>query len=89
MKSSPNYRKQNACCNCKHIFIKFDYDEGTSYFCTYNALPRPLCGSTQLNEDFIKGKNSVERCNLFEKWEHWAKNQKVEPENICDIYEKL
>ena len=80
-----NYREQNGCHNCKHVFIYEEYEEESVYFCCHNALPRPLCMSLLMGET-ISGMGQ-EFVDAHWAWEEWAKNRQVEPWGICEHYD--
>lgn len=75
------YFVQNGCHNCQHCFLKYDYDSYPSYFCTYNAPPRPNCLSVAMDE---WGENAEER----EAWHGWSENREVKSYGICDFWER-
>lgn len=82
-----NYRAQNACHNCRHVFEFVDYGHsGEDFYCTLDAPPRPLCGSVKLGE----GPNSkLAREGKYDasKWLDWASARYVEPAGICDAWQ--
>lgn len=97
-----NYRENNSCLTCKHLFVKMDYDEGvTGYYCNINKN-KPRCGSIQLDEQFISEIEirqhndnwycSEEKITLEkerrEKWKQWAEKHCVSTSGICDLYKK-
>lgn len=81
-----NYRNQNSCQTCKHVFIKYDYDDGDSLFCNIQNNRPKKCGSCAMHEDFdymIPEGDPAE--NL---WDKWAKTHKVNNHGICDLYKR-
>lgn len=83
-----NYRVQDGCHNCAHVFVHYDYGEEDTYFCALNAPERPLCGSLKMRE----GPGStlaVTRVRFdVEAWRKWAFPRCVEHGGICDAWEK-
>jgi len=77
------YREQHGCHDCKHVFKMYDWDECTTYYCTYGAPPRPPCGSVAMDETWD--------CEGFEEglenWLKWAEPRQVKAWGICDKYE--
>lgn len=54
-----NYRIQSGCQNCKHCFVFREYEEGSSFYCTFDAPTRPLCGSVAMGESFFNDEKDV------------------------------
>jgi hypothetical protein len=82
-----NYRIQNACVNCKHVFVWNEYDDERQFYCTLNAPPRPRCGSVLFEEEFSgSGKYDSEASDA---WLKWSENRRVEAQGICEGYEKF
>lgn len=83
-----SYRIQKSCCNCKHVFEKYDYDSPSDYYCTFNSQTRPKCGSVSMKEDFSDFHIHFE-INLEERleWEKWSRDNEVMPHGICDNHE--
>lgn len=52
MNRHKSYKVQDGCWNCKHKFVKEDYDDSPQYYCTLGAEPRPKCGSVSMREEF-------------------------------------
>ncbi len=48
----PNsYREvKNPCYSCKHVFVKYEHEEGPWYYCHIDKSERPLCGSVAMHE---------------------------------------
>lgn len=81
------YRVQDGCHNCRYVFIRTEFDNGTDYFCTYNAPKRPLCMSIQLNES--PNFSTIEEFEEYsKKWNKWANGRDVHPCGICEKHEK-
>lgn len=78
-----NYRVQNCCANCKHVFIRSEYDDESSYYCTLNASKRPLCGSVAMKEAGLDNDDYD-----YEAWYNWAEKHVVVEHGICDEYER-
>lgn len=87
-----NYRDQTpqiACVNCNNCFIKIDYDEYPSYFCTDDTDPRPLCGSVAMDENWMsQDLTDAEWHKKDMAWITWENNNRVSDNGICENYEK-
>jgi hypothetical protein len=68
-----NYQKQNGCHNCQHCFIFREYEEGSSFYCTFNAPPRPLCGSVAMGESFFKDSLNMETLTEEDAEKEWQR----------------
>ena len=81
-----NYRAQNACQSCKHVFVKYEYDAGDELFCNIdNDRPSP-CGSVSMNESFDY---MVDKDPNIKIWNKWDKKHKVDAHGVCDKFEKF
>lgn len=47
-----NYRDQNGCYRCTHVFRVIHYDDAPELFCLLNAPERPSCGLSLMDEEF-------------------------------------
>ena len=81
-----NYKNQAGCNNCKSVFIKSDYDEGYTYFCTQDGVQRPLCLSVGMNET-IDTPNEKRWQRVCANWNEWSKKREVKPFGICDDWQ--
>lgn len=82
-KIDPSYMEQDGCQSCKHNFKYSEYDEGSTYYCTHGAPPRPPCGSVWLSERFSGGVSEG-----LEKWQKWKAGREVKPWGRCKYWEK-
>ena len=78
-----NYKIQNGCHNCKHVFLSQEYDKNDGYYCTKDSPKRPICGSYYLEEHFDPYYMSGQSF----KWAKWAKDRGVNGWGICDDWE--
>mgnify|MGYP000999992506 CR=1 FL=1 len=93
-----NYKEQNGCFNCKHVFIKMEYDDGYEYFCHHDNSKRPICGSVLMSESFFYEYNGNTKNHIhlsdeeyekkYNEWEDWANERRVIESGICDYHEK-
>lgn len=89
-----SYHEQNCCGNCQYVFIKSEYDEFNEFYCNYDNISRPLCGSVGMREDYYnelinKGidiNNLEEYEKLIMKWVTWKKDKEVSESGICDKF---
>ena len=79
------YRTQDGCHNCKHVFVMREWDEGSLLYCNENK-DRPRCQSVLLNE--CDANNSKEFPNRLKTWCDWADAHEVRPYGICNNYKK-
>lgn len=88
-----NYRKQNVCANCKHVFVRYDdeYAPNDEYYCTLNAPPRPPCMSTE-NKEWATDIDPVTKfptsIRTWQVWRAWAEGREVDMLGICDAWEQ-
>lgn len=75
-----SYRVQIGCVNCRHVFVREEYDHGDELYCTLNAPPRPLCMSVYMGESGCSDGQGQE------KWEEWSRLRNVLPHGICDLW---
>ena len=71
-----NYRSQDACLNCIHVFRYIEHDGAGDWYCNLRN-DRPPCGSVALNE--VWGFN-------IRIWGRWANTHFVQPSGICDSW---
>lgn len=80
-----SYHVQDGCHNCGHVFVRAEYEEGYSYYCTLNAPPRPLCFSVEMNEALIDVRMpDREYLAKRDAWYVWAAAQRVDAWGKCD-----
>jgi hypothetical protein len=91
-----NYRLQPGCVSCKHVFERYEYDDGATCYCTLEAPPRPPCGSVCMHEQFSHGENLPEELRYTDQdpfsigmrnWDEWEEGRQVVEFGICDKYE--
>ncbi len=88
-----NLRLQDGCHNCRHRFVKVEYDGEYQLHCAIDG-GRPLCGSVMLEETFPGlgewGSNPDAEAMYTaaaDAWDAWSKPRQVEPAHICDLHE--
>lgn len=79
-----NYRVRDGCHNCKHVFVRGDYDEGVQYFCTLDAPARPPCMSVGMGEVPVDFMSNHEH---YDNWDAWSEGRQVRESGICDSWE--
>ncbi len=84
-------RLQDGCHNCRHRFVKTEYDGEYQIHCAIDG-GRPLCGSVELGETF-PGLDDLDDAQRHEKyaaaldtWDAWSRPRRVEPAHICDLH---
>jgi hypothetical protein len=80
-----NYLNQDGCWNCKHVFIRYDYEAPNECYCVYDVLSRPLCLSVGMNES---PDNEDEWNEAYDKWKQWSKKHFVLDCGKCDNYRR-
>ena len=83
MSRPDSYAEQDGCHNCRHVFVREEYEEYDFYYCALRAGPRPQCGSAAMNEWW--GKNTT---HSSANWEAWARDRAVEAWGICGEHSK-
>jgi len=78
------YKKQSSCVDCKLCFKVFNYVDNPQYFCTYEAGPRPLCGSPLMKEQWPYEDDAFGIA--MDKWEEWSDERSVDARGICDLF---
>lgn len=79
-----NYRIQNSCQNCVHVFRKIEYDDCDQLFCNINDNRPPKCGSTFMKESFDY--MAFDDDPYEEIWDKWADIHNVSKSGVCDNY---
>jgi hypothetical protein len=95
------YRVQHGCHSCRYVFVKREYDEGDTYYCSKDAPPRPICGSIFMDESFTSAREGLDitagdrytdkdpfSVALYE-WERWSDGREVSCHGICDRHEAM
>ena len=81
------YRAQDGCHNCKHVFVRYDHDEGQSFYCTMGAGVRPPCMSVAMDECPGLAYNTAIFDAAYDAWDEWSDGREVRPSSICPQYE--
>jgi len=81
------YREVCGCHNCEHVFRLDRYDEGSRYFCTFGAKPRPRCGSVGMKDERYTREDHKEG-GEYDKWEEWSEDKEVQPWGTCEKFQK-
>jgi len=76
-----NYAEQDGCHNCKHVFALRDYKSETEFYCALDGEPRPLCGSTQMEEFH-------DTLALAKKWDEWSIPRMVKSFGKCEEFKR-
>ena len=80
-----SYREQHGCHDCPHVFEYFEYDEGTTYYCTLGAPPRPKSLSVLLRESALGG-TYADYSKATDAWVAWREGREVAPWGWCDEF---
>jgi hypothetical protein len=86
-----SYHAQAGCHNCRHAFIKKEYDAPHRYYCNRIKTRRPRCGSVYMKEivPMYPWYNHDERSEVaWDKWSAWSEPRAVAPWGVCK-YHKL
>ena len=82
-----NYRKQTIekkCKTCLHCFMREEYDEYPTFYCTHDAETRPPCCSILMSEYDTTWPSP--RRDMYKLWDEWAEGKGVDEDGICDYY---
>ena len=90
-----DYKDQDSCETCQHVFVRIDWDEPEQFFCTASSPPRPLCLSDQMDETELP-EDKLAVFNPYslvwekaqKRWDTWATPRRVKPYGICKLYKK-
>lgn len=78
------YRIQDACANCRHVFVRQEYDNDDELYCTFAASERPPCMSVYMDEFKLE---LMQPWGVddegHKKWEAWKNGRRVLPQAIC------
>jgi len=78
------YKSLDCCKNCKFVFVREERKAPTEYYCTFDGLNRPLCGSIKMGESEMSSKDFS-----WKKWAAWKKTHLIEDEyGKCNEYKK-
>ena len=88
-KNKQMYFEQGGCHDCKHVFIKQDWDDIPEYYCTLKAPKRPPCMSVAMKEcpgleDYEGNSYGINEAN----WRKWSKDREVKAWGLCHGYER-
>jgi len=82
------YRLQDGCANCRHVFVREEYENDNELYCTFGASPRPPCLSIFMNEgDQVLGQPWGVDTEGHMKWDEWKEGRRVMPQGICGEWE--
>jgi len=89
-----DYKDQDCCATCKHVFDRYDYEEDSEYFCHFDKTERPRCGSVRLDEDFryfnlYRDARRRKARVLAKAWYAWSEPRSVKAWGHCSKYEKI
>ena len=79
-----HYRIQDACANCRHVFVRQEYDRDDELYCTHGAPERPPCMSIYMEEcepDPLKPWGEDDAGHR--KWDAWKFARQVVAQGIC------
>ena len=102
MKIDKSYKLRDGCHNCKYVAEIIEFDGENSYYCTYDAPPRPNSGSIAMKEYYDEYdlpdnltkeeefKRYQEHCVRYdialEVWTEWSEGREVLPWGICNFH---
>lgn len=79
--TTANLREAECCATCHHCFVWSEFDSEREYFCNAET-DRPICSSVLMDE--IEYPMLDPRYDeAVDRWDKWAKENKVKPFNIC------
>ena len=82
-KNNTTYGLCSGCHDCLHGFLRTEYDDLDTYYCTLNT-PRPkLCFSVHMDEIPEEESDVKNYGKLSREWHAWADENLVEPWGYC------
>ena len=98
-----DYKINDGCWDCSHLFSVHFYDEPSEYYCWQDKSNRPLCDSLLMKESFTEDMRFrgidlenisaedwvIEHDKLMDIWDKWAKEHKINLAGTCSKWEKL
>ena len=83
-------KEQDCCAICKHMFCVDEYEEESDYYCHFDKLERPLCGSNLMGEGFaFRMKEGEGYYALLDRWITWSEPRSVKAWGYCSSYAKI
>lgn len=80
----PTYRVIHSCSECNHVFIRGEWDDPSTYYCTLRAPYRPHSMGTGERKS-LSDKRTKER---WRRWNEWAEGREVDGYcGTCDEWE--
>jgi len=90
-RSHKSYKQCRGCHNCGYVFIYYDYDAATKYYCAFKAPPRPKCMSMAMRsyEEYVDMDTEGEEAwyAAYDAWDEWRKGREVHPWGKCDHHQ--
>ena len=83
-----NYRQQDGCHSCKHVFVEYGYQH-VAKFCTKNAPERPKGAEHEQEDMDFHGEGADANLEICDQWDKWRRGRGVRREGICDDFEKV
>ncbi len=78
-----SYVEPHGCHNCGCVFDLQEYDEGSAWFCTHDAPPRPACLSVYMGEYPDPDLDIHQYTAMWAAWQEWSEGREVRPWGCC------
>ena len=79
-----NYRLQDGCANCQHVFVRTEYEGDDELYCSFGAPQRPACMSVLMEEhNPVPGAPWGFDEEGQKKWDEWKDGRRVLPQGLC------
>lgn len=86
-----DYREQDGCWNCQHVYEKADYDGPSDFFCISDGILQPSLNLDQVGDkrklQTLSGRQKVYD-NLLKTWYRWADPRQVKEYGKCGQWKK-
>ena len=83
-----DYRQQNGCYNCKHIFCYWEPEMNPIYCCTLLAWPRPMTLEEAQGAKIEYYEPAEDEQTPAEFFDEWANQHEVDECGICGKWAK-
>lgn len=80
------YHEQDGCYNCGYCFVKGDYDDPNTYYCSLDAPPRPKCLSVYMGESDYDPSDDKAFEKMYRNWLEWSDGREVEAWGKCSFW---
>lgn len=90
-----SYHRRHGCHDCRYVVVTGDHDEEDSLWCSFDAPPRPRCGSVSMGEQHgqdVPASRWEEHLKAAAhervKWLRWCSGRDVDESGRCDEWKE-